>query len=87
MRYIDETGKTVKKEQLDLSKGYLADIQVIKEDAAPIDNITKFFYTIEDYENAQQLFLHRILDIAPTDMDRLEARLTYVEMMTGLLEV
>lgn len=59
MRYIDQNGNTVSKEQMDLTKGYLTEAQVIREDAAPIDNVTKFFYTKDDYEMAQQYFLYR----------------------------
>lgn len=85
MRYIDENGKTVQKEQLDLTKGYLANIQVIKEDAEPIDNVNKFFYTAEDYEEVQQYFLNRIQNNTPSQLDRIEAQITYTAMMTDTL--
>ena len=81
MRYLDAEGKTVEKEQLDLTKGYLAEVQVIREDAAPIDNVTKFFYTKDDYEMAQQYFLYRPESQGPTQ----EQRITELEEALELL--
>ncbi len=71
MRYIDQNGKTVPKEQLDLTKGYLTEVQVIREDAEPIDNVTKFFYTKEDYEVAQVYFPNRPESTKPTQEERI----------------
>lgn len=81
MRYLDAEGKTVEKEQLDLTKGYLTEVQVIREDAAPIDNVTKFFYTRDDYEMAQQYFLYRPESQVPTQ----EQRITELEEALELL--
>ncbi|MBQ3193794.1 MAG: hypothetical protein IJB59_09535 [Oscillospiraceae bacterium] len=81
MRYLDAEGKTVEKEQLDLTKGYLTEVQVIREDAAPIDNVTKFFYTRDDYEMAQQYFLYRPESQRPTQ----EQRITELEEALELL--
>lgn len=85
MRYINENGQTVKLEQLDLTKGYLAAIQAIREDAEPIDNVNKFFYTAEDYEEVQQYFLYRVEDTTPSQLDRIEAQIAYTAMMTDTL--
>lgn len=85
MRYIDENGKTVQKEQLDLTKGYLANIQVIKEDVEPIDNVNKFFYTADDYEEVQKYFLHKVQSNTPSQLDRIEAQITYTAMITDTL--
>ena len=71
MRYIDQNGKTVSKDQLDLTKGYLAAVQVIREDAAPIDNVTKFFFTKDDSEEAYQYFPNRPESKEPTQEDRI----------------
>lgn len=85
MRYINELGQTITEDQVDLTKGFLTTVQVIKEDAEPIDNINKFFYTIEDYEEVQKYFLHKIQNNAPSQLDRIEAQITYTAMMTDTL--
>jgi hypothetical protein len=85
MRYINEKGQAVQLEQLDLSKGYLVTNQAIREDAEPIDNITKFAYTTEDYEEVQQYFLYRVEDTKPSQLDRIEAQIAYTAMMTDTL--
>ena len=50
MRVIDTTGKTIT--EYDLATGKLYPIKAIREDAKPIDNVTKFAYASEDYEKA-----------------------------------
>ena len=51
MRVINEKHETIT--EYDLSLGFLATAIVIKEDATPIDNITKFAYADDDYERVQ----------------------------------
>lgn len=44
----DESGEIV--ENPDLSLGYVTEQTVVREDAAPIDNVTKFAWDDDDYE-------------------------------------
>lgn len=48
MRVINIIGEDLT--SYDLDNGYLVDKQAIRKDAAPVDNITKFAYSDEDYE-------------------------------------
>lgn len=47
----------------DLSLGYLQVVSIIKEDAIPIDDITKFAWADEDWENVQMYILYPELTI------------------------
>ncbi len=51
MRVINQEGKTIKK--YDLTAGYLVCATVVREDVTPIDNVTKFAWADEDYEEVQ----------------------------------
>lgn len=53
----------------DLSSGYLIKSEIIKKDAAPIDNVTKFAWDDDDYEEVmfyvyegEEVILNRELD-------------------------
>lgn len=48
MRIVNENHETI--ENPDLSVGHLVNITIIREDVIPIDNITKFAWADEDYE-------------------------------------
>ena len=85
MRYVNECGQTITEDQVDLTKGFLATVQVIKEDAEPIDNVNKFVYTADDYEEVQKYFLHKVQSNTPSQLDRIEAQITYTAMMTDTL--
>lgn len=68
MRVLDEN--TFKElENYDLSSGYLIKSEIIKKDAAPIDNKTKFAWDDDDYEEVMlyvyegnEVILNRELD-------------------------
>ena len=51
MRIVNEKFETIT--EYDLEKGYLTPAVAVREDATPIDNITKFAWYDEDYENVQ----------------------------------
>ena len=51
MRVVDQNGKTLT--EYDLSAGRLCPVTVIREDAVPVDDITKFAWDGEDYEQVQ----------------------------------
>lgn len=48
MRVVDENANTIT--SYDLSLGNLVETSVIKVDAEPIDNVTKFAWADDDYE-------------------------------------
>lgn len=54
MRILDEQGNELTLDQCDLTAGYLAEETVIRADATPIDNKTKFAWADEDYETIQR---------------------------------
>lgn len=58
MRVIDTAGKPIA--EYDLTKGQLITRKVIREDAAPIDNETKFAWTDADFEEVQMYVPHRV---------------------------
>ena len=54
MRILNALDQEITREQCDLTTGYLQEETVIRTDAAPIDNITKFAWGDEDYETIQR---------------------------------
>lgn len=85
MRYFNENDELISVEDVDLEKGSLIKILVIKEDASPIDNITKFAWDDDDYEEAQMYVLNKNFNTLPSQLDRIEAQVTYTAMMTDTL--
>ena len=51
MRTVNQQGETIT--DYDLSKGVLTPAKVIREDAAPIDNVTKWAWAEDDYEDVE----------------------------------
>ena len=72
-------------ESYDLSKGRLSTRMVIREDAAPIDNVTKFAWEDGDYQQIQVYIPYGEPDTTPSQLDRIEAQVAYTAMMTGTL--
>jgi hypothetical protein len=86
MRIVNQALKTIT--EYDLNKGYLVPATAIKEDATPIDNVTKFAWADDEYEEVQMYVPNQEVTEAPTQLDRIEAQLAYTAMMTDtLLEV
>ena len=50
MRILNEQDVELTQEQCDLKTGYLREETIIRPDAAPIDDTTKFAWADEDYE-------------------------------------
>lgn len=50
MRILNEQDVELTQEQCDLKTGYLREETIIRPDAAPIDDVTKFAWADEDYE-------------------------------------
>lgn len=72
-------------ESYDLSKGSLSTRTVIRAGAVPIDNITKFAWADDDYEDVQVYIPYEEQTAEPTQLDRIEAQVAYTAMMTGTL--
>lgn len=79
----DQNGNQL--ESYDLSRGYLQPRTIIRPDAAPIDNVTKFAWADEDYEEIQVYIPYEEQTTEPTQLDRIEAQVAYTAMMTGTL--
>ncbi len=54
MRILNEQDEELTQEQCDLETGYLREETIIRHDAAPIDDVTKFAWADEDYETIQR---------------------------------
>lgn len=85
MRIVNENFETIT--GYDLSKGYLVTTTAIREDAEPIDNINKFAWADDDYEEVQMYVLYPLVDNTPSQLDRIEAQVAYLAMMTGNNEI
>lgn len=72
-------------ENYDLTKGYLQPKTVIKPDAIPPDDVTKFAWEDGDYQEIQVYIPYEVTDNEPTQLDRIEAQVAYTAMMTGTL--
>lgn len=89
MRYVNEKFEPITEDDVDLEKGYLTTTTAIREDAEPIDNITKFAWNDNDYEEVQVYSLNPERELSPQDdtdamaIDH-EYRLTLLEL--GLQE-
>lgn len=65
MRVIDIDGNDIINP--DLNSGYLIDWKTVRNDASPIDNVTKFTYEEADYELVQMY-----IEYAPGEKEALE---------------
>ena len=72
-------------ENYDLTKGYLQPKTVIKPDAIPPDDVTKFAWEDGDYQEIQVYIPYEVTTNEPSQLDRIEAQMTYTAMMTGTL--
>lgn len=76
MRILNKKGIELIENEIDLSAGYLTTGFAIKVDAVPIDNITKFAWDNEDYEEVQYYCEYSEIDRQsnmPTTEDRIAA--------------
>ena len=75
MRILNEQDVELTEAQCDLSTGYFREETIVRPDAAPIDNITKFAWADEDYET-----IRRYVDVP--EEQRREDRIAWLK---GLL--
>lgn len=76
MRLLDKDHNEIAESDVDLTKGRLYVTDIIRPDAAPVDNVTKFAYADEDYETVQ--IYERIPDsvLSERRIDDLKRKLT-----------
>lgn len=86
MRVVDENANTIT--SYDLSLGNLVETSVIKVDAEPIDNITKFAWADEDYEDVLMYIPNHVEpDTGPSPQDDTDSMLVDMEYRLTLLEL
>ena len=83
MRYFDDFGNERKESEIELSVGFVTIGTVIKIDAEPIDNITKFAWTDEDREEAYFYHLNPEPP-GPTPEERIAQLEAMLEALTGV---
>lgn len=75
MRYIDQDNNEIEASAADCSKGYLYTEQIIKPDATPIDNVTKFAWADEDFETVMRYVRLPDAEIAQSKIAELKKQL------------
>lgn len=73
MRILNKNGTELIESEIDLALGYLSKGTAIKVDVKPIDNITKFAWADEDYEEVYFYHLNPETSNMPTTEDRIAA--------------
>ena len=72
MRIVNENFENIKEADADLTKGHLVIATTIREDAEPIDDVTKFAWSDDDYEEVQMYVLNKEREeTQPTQTDEL----------------
>lgn len=86
MRIINENYETISESDVDLNVGHIEYCLTIREDADPIDNVTKFAWDDDDYEKVK---LYRVdsIETEPTVQDETDALLIDLEYRVTLLEL
>ena len=54
MRLLNEQNREITESECDLTVGYITEETIIRPDAAPIDNVTKWAWANEDYETIRR---------------------------------
>ena len=54
MKLLNEQNREITESECDLTVGYITEETVIRADAAPIDNVTKWAWADEDYETIRR---------------------------------
>ena len=83
MKLVNESFEVITMDEVDLTKGYLTTVTLIRDDAEPIDDITKFAWDDTDYEEAQQYRLYKERPPEPTPSN--EERIAELEAALDLL--
>lgn len=77
MIILDENGNELKESELDLVNGYLTlPTYAIKPDAIPVDNVTKFAWSDDDYEEVQYYYVTSTEKRTEQRIDELKAKLS-----------
>lgn len=86
MRCFDDYGNELQDREIDLTVGFMTTGMVIKSEAKPIDNVTKFAWADEDYEEAY--FYHPYPDKPrePSDKERIAELEAMLNALLGVSE-
>lgn len=85
MRIVDENGLTISNYTPDM--GDLIPTIIIREDAEPIDDVTKFAWADDDYEEAMMCIPHKPETMDRTPQDDTDSMLVDLEYRVTLLEL
>lgn len=77
MRYVDVNYNTIPEADVDLTVGHLETAYLIRVDAEPIDNITKWAWADDDYEEVRVY----VVDPAAPETDTISTEDTILDMM------
>lgn len=75
MKVVDQNGKLL--ESYDLAQGFLVDTRLLKDDAKEIDNVTKFAWDDDDYEEVKMFLPYHQ---SPVQKKTLEQRVSELEI-------
>ena len=75
MRILDEQGRERTEADCDLTAGVLLEETVIRPEAAPVDNVTKFAWAEEDYETIRRYVAVPAVQRAAEQIARLKRQL------------
>lgn len=75
MRYVNEKFETIAESEIDLEKGYLSNVKAIREDAEPIDNVKKFAWDDDDFEEAQMYVIYDENELIDSKIEQLKQSL------------
>lgn len=77
MRYVNSEYKTIQETDVDLLVGHLETAMLIREDATPVDNVTKWAWADADYEEVRVY----VVDPVAADADTISTEDTILDMM------
>lgn len=83
MRIVNENFETIKESEVDLSKGYLVTTTAIRDDAESIDDIVKFAWADDDYEEVQMYCLNNPEYSEPEEPSKSDELLDVIDALLG----
>lgn len=83
MRIVNENFETINESEVDLSKGHLVPTTIIREDAKPIDDIIKFAWDDDDYEEVQMYVLNKETEYSEPQPSKSDELLEVLDALLG----
>lgn len=75
MRILNQNNEEINENEIDINVGYLVSEMVIGEYADPVDNITKFAYNDNDYEQIMRYIPFSDAELIQKSIDKLKEKL------------